>query len=244
MPLPDARDWLPADDLAQFVVAAVDRVPRGSFAVGPIPGGTAQDHLRRLLARESGPLRLDTVASDGTELDADAFRLRPLREDRAKELRAKLAPTRQSNLTDPDSALMRRSDAHDYRHACTAQAVVCAEGSHLILATNLTACPSDAPGFATTILGMEQAIGLPKTVLGDAGFACGEAVAGLRASGIAPLVAISRSSARVSLLAETVADARLGPDSFAAGPSFRRRYRRADTACPPHAPAPQTAGRS
>ena len=42
-------------------------------------------------------------------------------------------PTRQSNLTDPDSALMRRSDAHEHRQAYNAQAVVCAEGTQLIL---------------------------------------------------------------------------------------------------------------
>jgi len=35
-----------------------------------------------------------------------------------------LPPERQSNLTDPDNALMRRSDAHEYRQAYNAQAVV------------------------------------------------------------------------------------------------------------------------
>jgi hypothetical protein len=102
-------------------------------------------------------------------------------------------PTRQSNLTDPDSALMRRSDAHDYRQAYNAQAVVCAEGSQLILATNLTACPSDAPSFAATILGMKDGIGLPATVIADTGFASGDAVAALEAKGIEPLVAIGRT---------------------------------------------------
>jgi hypothetical protein len=66
--------------------------------------------------------------------------------------------------------------------------VVCAEGSRLILATNLTACPSDAPSFASTILGMKEGIGLPKTVLADAGFASAEAVAALEAKGIEPPV--------------------------------------------------------
>jgi transposase len=338
---PDAKDWLPADDVAHFVVAAVDRVPLGAFAVRPIPGGKAQYHPRLLLAlliysyangifssrrierathrdigvryvaanlhpdhdtiaafrranraafeaaflqvlllaRESGLLRLGTVAIDGTKLDANASRIRSVRYDRAKELRAKLAadiaemtaraeaadaeaqpdpqalpaeiarrcalkakldaacarleeqaraeaeaaqpdyeakraayeakqgrrgrppkppedeppPTRQSNLTDPDSALMRRSDAHEYRQAYNAQAVVCAEGSQLILATNLTACPSDAPSFASTILGMQHGVGLPKTVLADTGFASAEAVAALAARNIEPLVAIGRT---------------------------------------------------
>jgi transposase len=339
---PDAKDWLPADDVAHFVVAAVERVPLGAFAVRPIPGGKAQYHPRLLLAlliycyangifssrrieratyrdlgvryvaanlhpdhdtiaafrranraafeaaflqvlllaRESGLLRLGTVAIDGTKLDANASKLRSVRYDRAKELRQKLAaditdltaraeaadaeaqpdpqalpaeiarrealkakldaacarleeqaraeaeaarpdyeakraayeakkgrrrgrppkppeddppPTRQSNLTDPDSALMRRSDAHEYRQAYNAQAVVCAEGSQLILATGVVATPADAPSFASTILAMERGIGLPDTVLADTGFASAEAVAALAAQKIEPLVAIGRT---------------------------------------------------
>ena len=338
---PDAKDWLPADDVAHFVVAAVDRVPLGAFAVRPIPGGRAQYHPRLLLAlliycyangifssrrierathrdlgvryvaanlhpdhdtiaafrranhaafeaaflqvlllaRETGLLRLGTVAIDGTKLDANASKIRSVRYDRAKELRAKLTadiatltdraeaadaeaqpdpqalpaeiarrealkakldaacarleaearadaeaarpeydakraayeakkgrrgrppkppsddppPERQSNLTDPDSALMRRSDAHEYRQAYNAQAVVCAEGSQLILATGVVATSADAPSFAKTILGMQPGIGLPQTVLADTGFASGEAVATLEAQGIEPLVAIGRT---------------------------------------------------
>ena len=338
---PDAKDWLPSDDVAHFVVAAVDRVPLGAFAVRPIPGGRAQYHPRLLLAlliycyangifssrrierathrdlgvryvaanlhpdhdtiaafrrgnraafeaaflqvlllaRESGLLRLGTVAIDGTKLDANASKIRSVRYDRARALRVRLAadiaeltaraeaadaeaqpdpqalpaeiarrealkakldaacarleqqaraeaeaarpdyeakraayeaktgrrgrppkppeddppPERQSNLTDPDSALMRRSDAHEYRQAYNAQAVVCAEGSQLILATGVVATPADAPSFAATILGMEQGIGLPQTVLADTGFASREAVAALEAQGIEPLVAIGRT---------------------------------------------------
>jgi DDE family transposase len=95
-------------------------------------------------------------------------------------------PTRQSNRTDPDSALMRRSDAHEYRQAYNAQAVVCAEGSQLILAINLLASPADAPGFAATVLAMEKTHGLPRAVLADAGFASGLAVAELEAHGSSP----------------------------------------------------------
>jgi hypothetical protein len=102
-------------------------------------------------------------------------------------------PTQQSNLTDPDSALMRRSDAHEYRQAYNAQAVVCAEGSQLILATGVVATTADAPSFASTILGMEHGIGLPKTVLADTGFPSAQAVAALEARNIEPLVAIGRT---------------------------------------------------
>jgi transposase len=341
---PDMKSWLPDDDVAHFVVAAVDRVPLGAFAVRAAPGGKPQYHPRLLLglliyayanglfssrrieratyrdlgvryvaanqhpdhdtiavfrranraafeaaflqvllmAREAGLLRLGTVAIDGTKLDANASKIRSLRYDRARQLREKLAadiaalteqaeaadaadlpdpqalpaeiarreklkakldaacarleeqarveaeaaraeqaakqaawdagsghrgrrpkdppegppappPERQSNLTDPDSALMRRSDAHEYRQAYNAQAVVSAEGSQLILAAGVVATPADAPSFASAILGMEHGIGLPGTVLADTGFASGPAVAALEARGIEPLVAIGRT---------------------------------------------------
>lgn len=43
------------------------------------------------LARETGLLRVGTVSIDGTKIDANASKIRSLRYDRAKELRAKLA---------------------------------------------------------------------------------------------------------------------------------------------------------
>lgn len=341
---PDLKGWLPEDDLAHFVIAAVERVPLGAFAVNPRPSGRPQyeprlmlalliyayanglfssrrieratyrdigvryvaanthpDHdtiavFRRtnkaafeaaflqvlLLAREAGLLRLGLVAIDGTKIDANASKIRSVRYDRAQALRAKLAadiaaltaqaeaadkadapdpqalpkaiarrealhakldaacarleaeaaraaaatraeqvakqaawdaktgrrgrrpkppsddppvpdPERQSNLTDPDSALMRRSDAHEYRQAYNAQAVVAADGTQLILATGLVATTADAPSFAATILAMENTCGLPGTVLADTGYASGEAVAALEARGIEPLVAIGRT---------------------------------------------------
>ncbi len=78
---------------------------------------------------------------------------------------------------------MRRSDAHEYRQAYNAQAVVCAEGAQLVLATNLVATTADAPSFAATILGMQATIGLPRTVLADTGYASGPAVADCRHAG-------------------------------------------------------------
>ena len=339
---PDMRDWLPQDDLAHFVVAAVERVPLNAFQAKAVASGKAQYHPRLmlallvyccangvfssrrierathrdlgvrfvaanlhpghdtiaafrranraafeaaflrvlLLAREAGLMRVGAVAIDGTKLDANASKIRSVRYDRAKALRAKLAadiaaltaraeaadaedapdpqalpkeiarrealkakldaacarleaearaeaeaarpayeakkaaydakrgrrrgrppkppaddppPERQSNLTDPDSALMRRSDAHEYGQAYNAQAVVCAEGSQLILATGLAATTADAPGFAATVLAMENTVGLPRTVLADTGFASAPAVATLEARGIEPLVAIGRT---------------------------------------------------
>ena len=77
---------------------------------------------------------------------------------------------------------MRKSKAHEYRQAYNAQAVVCAEGSQLILSTNMATTPSDQRTCAATILAMAKTVGLPRTVLADAGFACGPAVAELEAT--------------------------------------------------------------
>ncbi len=47
---PDMRDWLPADDLAHFVLEAVERVPMDSFQVNERGTGSAQCHPRTMLA--------------------------------------------------------------------------------------------------------------------------------------------------------------------------------------------------
>jgi transposase len=339
---PDLKDWLPDDDVAHFIIAAVERVGMSAFKVNHLGTGKAQydprmmlallvycyangifssrrieratyrdvgvryvtanthpDHdtvasFRRankvafeaaflqvlLMAKETGLLKVGTVSIDGTKIDANASKIRSVRYDRAKALREKLAadiaaltvqaeaadaeasdpqalpeelarrealkakldaacarleeqakaeheeeraayeekqaaydkktgrrgtppkppsdddappPQRQINLTDPDSKLMRKSKAHEYRQAYNAQAVVCADGAQLILTTNIATTPSDQPTFAATILAMQETVGLPQIVLADAGFASGEAVAALKAKKIEPLVAIART---------------------------------------------------
>ncbi len=47
---PDLKAWLPEDDLAHFVVAAVERVPLGAFKVAERTGGKPQYHPRLMLA--------------------------------------------------------------------------------------------------------------------------------------------------------------------------------------------------
>ena len=343
---PDLREWVPADDLAHFVVAAVERVDIGAFKVNWRGTGKAQYHPRLmlalliygyanglfssrrleratwrdvavrfiaanshpdhdtiatfrrenqeaigrafaevlLLAREVGLLRLGTVSLDGTKMDANASKIRSVRYDRAQELRAKLQadieallaqaeaadaedaadpqrlpaeiarreallakldaacarleaeaaaeaapgradadgseqdeaggagagedgqpspaadvrppPERQTNLTDPDSALMRKSKRHEFRQAYNAQAAVDADGSQLVLAIEVGRTPSDAPTFQATVDALEATLGRPETILADAGFANGEVVGALEARGIEVLVAVGRSDAQ------------------------------------------------
>lgn len=60
---------------------------------------------------------------------------------------------------------MRRSDAHEYRRAYNAQAVVCAEGSQLIVEHGIVTTTADSASFAATILSMGKIICLPRTAL-------------------------------------------------------------------------------
>jgi hypothetical protein len=39
---PDLKDWLPEDDLAHFIVAAVERVPLSAFQAKTAAAGKAQ----------------------------------------------------------------------------------------------------------------------------------------------------------------------------------------------------------
>jgi transposase len=47
---PDVKDWLPADDVAHFIVAAVERVRLGAFHTNARPSGKPQYHPRLMLA--------------------------------------------------------------------------------------------------------------------------------------------------------------------------------------------------
>src|SRR5580698_3352317 len=47
---PDLKDWLPDDDIAHFIVAAVERVRLGTFHTNPRGGGKPQYHPRLMLA--------------------------------------------------------------------------------------------------------------------------------------------------------------------------------------------------
>src|SRR5215510_11685127 len=47
---PDLKEWLPEDDIAHFIVAAVERVRLGAFRTNSQAGGKPQYHPRLMLA--------------------------------------------------------------------------------------------------------------------------------------------------------------------------------------------------
>ena len=342
---PDLRDWIPSDDLAHFVIEALERVEMRAFKVNHRGTGSAQYHPRMmlalliycyangifssrrierathrdigvrfvaanthpdhdtiatfrrenfaavaesflqvlLLAKELKLVKVGVVSVDGTKIDANASKHRSVRYDRAGELVAQLkleiselmaraeasdgsgeedpqalprelarkealrdqlaaARTRlearakaraaaeradyeakvaareqrpgrakgkhpkppderpradeQSNLSDPDSRLMRKSKHHEYRQAYNAQAVVDAGGSQLILGARVSNCASDRNELVADIEEIPIELGLPETVLADNGYANGDEVTSLAESSIDVLVATGTGGRR------------------------------------------------
>jgi hypothetical protein len=102
----------------------------------------------------------------------------------------------QSNLSDPDSRLMRKSKRHEYRQAYNAQAVVDAAGSQLIVGARVTNCASDRNELVADIATIPPVLGRPETVLADNGYANGDEVAALAKSGIEALVSTGAEGRR------------------------------------------------
>ena len=123
------------------------------------------------------------------------------RKGRAKGKRAKPAEEtprgdEQSNLSDPDSRLMRKSKRHEFRQAYNAQAVVDAGGSQLIVGARISQCASDRNESVADIEAVAAGLGRPETVLADNGYANGAEVAALEARGIEALVATAAEGRR------------------------------------------------
>ena len=85
----------------------------------------------------------------------------------------------QTNLTDPDSGLMRKNKRSAYRQSYNAQCVVDASGSQLIVGNRVSRCASDRNELVSDIEAVPSAVGCPQTVLADNGYASGREVAAL-----------------------------------------------------------------
>jgi transposase len=84
--------------------------------------------------------------------------------------------SQQINLTDPESALMRKSRRDSYEQAYNAQAVVDAEGSQMILATDVTRTPSDANQLEPALESVTKAVGPVQRMLADGGYVNADAI--------------------------------------------------------------------
>jgi len=84
--------------------------------------------------------------------------------------------SKQINLTDADSALMRKSHHDSYQQAYNAQVVVEAEGAQLILATDVLSTPSDANELEVALEKVVQSVGPVQRMLADGGYVNAQAI--------------------------------------------------------------------
>lgn len=98
----------------------------------------------------------------------------------------------QTNLTDADSAIMRKSRHAGYEQAYNAQATVDADGSQLILAVDVDRTPSDANHLEPAVEATERNVGKASGVLADAGYINSEAMQRLEAKQCELYVPIGR----------------------------------------------------
>ena len=102
----------------------------------------------------------------------------------------------QVNLTDADSGLMRKHKRSDYQQAYTAQALVDADGSQLVLGTRVSRCASDRGELVADIDSVPAAVGPPTQVLADNGYATEKEVDTLTGRGLDVLVAVGGGDRR------------------------------------------------
>ena len=102
----------------------------------------------------------------------------------------------QINLTDQDSSLMRKNKRSEYQQDYNAQATVDADGSQMILGQHVSTCASDRNELEQCVDDVPTSLGSIQNVLGDNGYANGQAVARLEAKGITPYIAVGSEDHR------------------------------------------------
>ena len=102
--------------------------------------------------------------------------------------------TEQTNLTDPDSRIMRKSRKSEYTQSYNAQAVVDAEGTMLVLGARATNHTGDANELVVDSASIPTELGAPIRVLADMGFANEKPVQTLQDAGIEVLIPMSSES--------------------------------------------------
>jgi len=98
----------------------------------------------------------------------------------------------QTNLTDPDSRIMRKNKRSEYGQRYNAQAAVDADGTQMVLASRVTNCASDANELLPAVRAVTETLDKPSAALADGGYANADAFSELAEDEIETYVAVSR----------------------------------------------------
>jgi hypothetical protein len=101
-------------------------------------------------------------------------------------------PQSQSNLSDPDSRIMRKSKNEAFAQAYNAQLAVDADGSQLILGAYVSQNPADNNELKPMVEAVSHNLGQkPQAVLADRGYLNGPIIDQIQGQGIEAYVALS-----------------------------------------------------
>lgn len=99
---------------------------------------------------------------------------------------------KQTNLSDGDSALMRKSKREGFTQSYNAQVAVDADGSQLILSNHVSRCASDAGELGRAIEGIPEEIGRAERALADSGYTNADAIERIEKRGVEVYVSVGR----------------------------------------------------
>jgi len=170
---PDLHEWVPKDDLAHFVLEAVERVDLRHFRVNKRGSGSRQYPPQMMLAL------LIYCYVNGI------FSSRRIERATYRDLGVRFVAAN----THPDSRIMRKIKRFAYQQAYNAQVVVDAEGSYLILGARVSQNASDRNELVADVESIPTEVGTPEEVFADTGYANGTEVAALEAKKVEPFVA-------------------------------------------------------
>ncbi len=97
-------------------------------------------------------------------------------------------PQEQSNLTDDDSRVMRKSRRSSYTQSYNGQAAVDADGSQLILSNHVTNSASDWRELVPAVENIPEQVGRADRALADSGYADVASLRRLESAGVEPYV--------------------------------------------------------
>lgn len=106
---------------------------------------------------------------------------KPNEEPRAEE---------QENLTDADSRLMRKNKRSGFEQGYSAQAVVDADGSQLVISARVSQCASDRNELVASVNAIPASLGKPTTVLADNGYLNEAQIRALEGEGATPAMEV------------------------------------------------------
>ena len=158
-----------------FSSRRIERATHRDIAVRYLTGDTHPDHDTICAFRREKLEQARARIEARTKAKAEEERVDYKRKCQAREERRGLSkgpfinepdptpePKTQDNLTDPDSRIMRKNKRSSYEQAYSAQAVVDADGSQLVLVARVSQCSVDRIELVPDTEAIPESIGCPR----------------------------------------------------------------------------------